>query len=95
MQVDYRLGQTEGEMEAFFEGCKKGSDIVRLPARAFGCHKQDRRERGQGGAPPPPRPISCSKKNFFHVKLENIHFLHVNNMRDFSLFIEQEISDKK
>ena len=32
---------------------------------------------------------------FFHVKLENATFLHVNNMGDFSLFIEQGISDKK
>ena len=34
---------------------------------------------------------------FFHVKSEskNIKFLHVNNMQDFSLFIEQDISNKK
>ena len=35
------------------------------------------------------------QKNVFHVKSENIRFLDVNNMRDFSLFIEQDISDKK
>ena len=34
-------------------------------------------------------------KFFFHVKLGNIKFLHVNNMGNYSLFIEQDLSDKK
>ena len=28
------------------------------------------------------------------IKSENIKFLHVNNKWDFSLFIEQDVSDK-
>ena len=32
---------------------------------------------------------------FFHVILENIKFLHVKNIWGMSLFIEQDISDKK
>ena len=41
------------------------------------------------GAPgsPPPYPV--------FLKLENTKFLLVNNMWDFSLFIEEDISDKK
>ena len=42
--------------------------------------------------------IFRSKKIFFHVKSENkifVKFLHVNNAWDFSLSIEQDISDKK
>ena len=39
--------------------------------------------------------ISWSKKFFFHMKLENIKFLYVNNKWDFSLFIEQDMIDKK
>ena len=35
------------------------------------------------------------QKIFFHVKSENIIFLHVNNVWDFSLFIEQNIDDKR
>ena len=35
------------------------------------------------------------RKFFFHVKSENMKFLHVNNMWDFSLFIEKGIGDKK
>ena len=31
----------------------------------------------------------------FQVESENIKPLHVNNMGDFSLFVEQDISDKK
>ena len=31
---------------------------------------------------------------FLHVKLEKIKFLHVNNMWDFTLFIQQNVSDK-
>ena len=34
-------------------------------------------------------------KYFFRVKLENIKDLHMNNMCNFSLFIEQDVSDKK
>ena len=60
-------------------------------------HSQGCRERGgRGGNSPPPCPtISWSKNVFSHVKSENLKFLHVNNIRDFSLFIEQNISDKK
>ena len=74
-------------------------------ALSMNIHKvsvQGRRERrgGAGGAPaPPPFPtMSWSKKKFFHVKLENkifVKLLHVNNMWDFSLFIEQDVGDKK
>ena len=39
-QVYSLLGQTLGEREAFFDGCKKRSHIVRLPRRALGCHKR-------------------------------------------------------
>ena len=49
-----------------------------------------------GGVPAtaPPPTISWSKF-FFQVKSENIQFFHVKNILDLSLFIEQEISDKK
>ena len=64
---------------------------------------QGRRERGGEGAggdasppPPPPPPRHFVEQKFsFHAKSENIKLLHVNNMWDFSLFIEQDISDKK
>ena len=35
------------------------------------------------------------QKKFLHLNSENIKFLHANNMWDFSLFIEQDRSDKK
>ena len=38
-----------------------------------------------------PTPFPGAKKFFF----SNIKVLHVNNMGDFSLFVEQDISDKK
>ena len=42
----------------------------------------------------PPLPHHFLELNFLsHVKSEK--FLHVNNMWDFSLFIKQDISDKK
>ena len=41
-----------------------------------------------------PSPFFGAKKIFFHIKLENIKFLYVNNKWDFSLFIEQDIIDK-
>ena len=34
-------------------------------------------------------------KVFFHVKSETIKFLQVKSISDLSLFIEQDISDKK
>ena len=34
------VGQTEGEKKAFLEGSRKEGHIVRLPSRAFGCHKR-------------------------------------------------------
>ena len=40
-------------------------------------------------------PFPGAKKIFFHVKSENIKCLHVDNIWDFSLFIEEDISDKK
>ena len=62
-----------------------------IPNILQGC-----RERGTGGASPPPSiSISREQKIFFHVKLGNIKFLHMNNMWDHSLFIEQDVSDKK
>ena len=55
--------------------------------------------KGEGGGRPRQHPLPThhflEQKNVFHVKSENIRFLDVNNMRDFSLFIEQDISDKK
>ena len=47
----------------------------------------------KGSAPSPPPFLGTIF--FFHVKSENAKLLHVNNMWDFSLCIEQEISDKK
>ena len=49
------------------------------------------------GPPPPPAPtttILWSKYFFSLLKSENIKFFHVNNMWDFSLFVEQDITDK-
>ena len=40
------------------------------------------------------RPLPFSEAIFFHLKLENIKFIHVSNMRDLTLFIEQDVSDK-
>ena len=54
-------------------------------------------ERGGKGAAPPSTTtttILCNKF-FLDVKSKNIKFVHVSNMRDFSLFIEQDIRDKK
>ena len=42
----------------------------------------------RGASPPPVNPPPF----FFHIKSENMKFLHVEDM---SLFIEQDISDKK
>ena len=39
-QIYSLLGQTEGEGKAFFGGCKKGDNIVRLSPRALGCHER-------------------------------------------------------
>ena len=49
-----------------------------------------RRERGAGGGA-----RILEQKSIFHVKSENIKSLHVINIWDFGLFIEQDISDKK
>ena len=51
-------------------------------------------QKGGKGAPALPHHF-LKQKLFSHVKLEDIKFLHVNNTWDFSLFIEQGISDKK
>ena len=49
------------------------------------------RREGTGGAS---RPTLSWSKIFFHLNSENIKFVHVKNMWDFSLFIEQGLSDK-
>ena len=53
-------------------------------------------DRGQGrrqhSLPFPPFP---GAKFLFHVKSENRKFLHVKNIWNLSLFVEQDISDKK
>ena len=54
---------------------------------------QARRERGSGGGQPPYHFLL--QNIFFHLKSENINVLNVKNMWDFSLFIEQDVSDKK
>ena len=54
------------------------------------------KDGAEGHPPPPSLPASFpAAKFFFHVKSENIKFLDVKNIRDLSLFIEQDISDKK
>ena len=59
-------------------------------------YNRGRREtEGGRGERSPDSPTIFWSKIFFHVNLENIKFLHVNKMWDFSLFIEQNISDKK
>ena len=40
VQIYSLLGQTEGETNAFYGGCKKGDHIVILSPRALGCHKE-------------------------------------------------------
>ena len=40
VQIYSLLGQTEGERNAFYGGCKKGDHIVILSPRAPGCHKE-------------------------------------------------------
>ena len=47
---------------------------------------------GGGGAIPPLFP---GAKFFFHLKSENIKFLHENNTWGISFFTEQDKSDKK
>ena len=45
--------------------------------------------------PPPPRPhYFLEEKFFFHVKSENIKVLHLINIWDFGLFIEQDMWQK-
>ena len=55
----------------------------------------EKEEAGGHQPPPPPPPFSGAKMFFSHVKSKNLKVLPVNNIRDFSLFIEQGISDKK
>ena len=53
-------------------------------------------EKEEGAAPlSPPSPNHSIEKKNFHAKLESINFLQVNNIWDFSLFTEQDISGKK
>ena len=40
VQIYFLLGQTEGERNTFFGGCKKTDYIVRLSPRAVGYHKR-------------------------------------------------------
>ena len=56
--------------------------------------KQGCRERGQGHEPPPLFLPFPGAKFFFHVKSENKSFTCKEHV-DLSLFIEQEICDKK
>ena len=49
---------------------------------------------GMPASPPIPPPFPGANM-FFLVKSEKIKPLHVSNMWDFSLLIEQDISDKK
>ena len=60
---------------------------------------QDRRERGgwggDRGRQPAPHYFVEQNNFFFYVKSEDVKFLQVNNIWDFSLFIEQDMSDKK
>ena len=58
-----------------------------------GC--RERKAGGGRGAALPRLPPFSAANVFFHVNPENKKFLHVNKMWDFSLFIEQDISDKK
>ena len=51
-------------------------------------------ETGEPGHPPPPPSLS-REIFFFFVKLKDTKLLLVNYMKDFSLFIEKDISDKK
>ena len=41
------------------------------------------------GVHQPTTPPFLGAKHFFHVKLENMKFLQVKNMRDYRVFIEQ------
>ena len=65
--------------------------------RINGVEDQGRRERGAGGdASPTPATISWNEIFFPTLKHKIfVKFLHVNKIRDFCLFIEQDISDKK
>ena len=40
VQVFSLVGQSEGETKAFFEGWKKGEQIVRLPPRSLGSRRR-------------------------------------------------------
>ena len=63
----------------------------------FNCYSRavDKGGTGGGGDASHPHPPAPFPHLFFYVKLENIKFLHVNNIWDFSLFVEEDISDKK
>ena len=52
-------------------------------------------EKGGGVLAPQPHPPFPSENYFSLVISENIQSLDVKNMWDFSLFIEQDVSDKK
>ena len=65
-----------------------------LTRMSFVLTLQGCREKGSGGGAPAPSPLPGAKK-FFHLISENITVLIVKNIWDLSLFIEQDISDKK
>ena len=57
---------------------------------------QSHREKGAGGTPAPHHFLE--QKIFFTLNWKKqifVKFLHVNNICDFNLFIEHDISDKK
>ena len=68
------------------------SSAIKFVAESFMTLEMCDKAGGRGGTIPPN--ISWSKA-FFYVKSENIKFLHMKNMWGFSLFIEEDISDKK
>ena len=87
----YQSGQTTlGFVDAYH--------LCDYPSQSSQCYFQGQWEGGIALHPPihssPSSPFTGASF-FFHVKLENIKFLDVNNIWDFRLFIEQDISDKK
>ena len=89
--LEYQSGQTTlGFVDAYH--------LCDYPSQSAQCYFQGQWEGGIALHPPihssPSSPFTGARF-FFHVKLENIKFLDVNNIWDFRLFIEQDISNKK
>ena len=61
--------------------------------KAVGKKRGEMQWLRSGGWQPPTHHFL--EENVFHVKLENIKSLHVINIWDFGLFIEQDMNDKK